>query len=82
MLDDCSSALDYKTDKELRGALHRNFRETTTIIIAQRISSILNADHILVLDGGRVTGAGTHAELLETCADYREIYEAQMGEVG
>lgn len=82
VLDDCSSALDYKTDKALRGALHRNFRETTTIIIAQRISSILNADHILVLDGGRVIGAGTHAELLKTCADYREIYEAQMGEVG
>ena len=80
VLDDASSALDYKTDQALRSALHHNFSDTTTIIIAQRISSILNADHILVLDGGRVIGAGTHEELLASCADYREIYEVQMGE--
>lgn len=82
VLDDCSSALDYKTDKALRSALYHNFADTTTVIIAQRISSILNADHILVLDGGRVIGAGTHEQLLETCPDYREIYDVQMGEVG
>ena len=82
VLDDCSSALDYKTDKALRSALYHNFADTTTVIIAQRISSILNADHILVLDGGRVIGAGTHEQLLETCSDYREIYDVQMGEVG
>ena len=81
VLDDCSSALDYKTDKALRSALYHNFADTTTVIIAQRISSILNADHILVLDGGRVIGAGTHEQLLETCPDYREIYDVQMGEV-
>ena len=80
VLDDASSALDYKTDQALRSALHHNFSDTTTIIIAQRISSILNADHILMLDGGRVIGAGTHEELLASCADYREIYEVQMGE--
>ena len=82
VLDDCSSALDYKTDKALRSALHQNFRDTTTIIVAQRISSILHADHILVLDSGRVIGAGTHETLLETCPDYREIYDVQMGEIG
>ena len=82
VLDDCSSALDYKTDKALRSALHQNFRDTTTIIVAQRISSILHADHILVLDSGRVIGAGTHETLLETCPDYREIYYVQMGEIG
>lgn len=82
VLDDCSSALDYKTDKALRGALRQNFRDTTTIIVAQRISSILHADHILVLDSGRVIGAGTHETLLETCPDYREIYDVQMGEIG
>ena len=82
VLDDCSSALDYKTDKALRSALRQNFRDTTTIIVAQRISSILHADHILVLDSGRVIGAGTHETLLETCPDYREIYDVQMGEIG
>lgn len=82
VLDDCSSALDYKTDKALRSALRQNFRDTTTIIVAQRISSILHADHILVLDSGRVIGAGTHETLLETCQDYREIYDVQMGEIG
>ena len=82
VLDDCSSALDYKTDKALRSALRQNFRDTTTIIVAQRISSILHADHILVLDSGRVIGAGTHETLLETCPDYREIYDVQMGKIG
>ncbi len=80
VLDDCSSALDYKTDRALRSAIHNNYSDTTTIIIAQRVSSILNADHILVLDGGRVIGAGTHEALLESCPDYREIYNVQMGE--
>ena len=80
VLDDCSSALDYRTDRALRGALRRGLSGTTTVIVAQRVSSILHADHILVLDGGRVIGSGTHEELLRTCADYREIYEIQMGQ--
>ncbi len=80
VLDDCSSALDYRTDRALRGALRRGLSGTTTVIVAQRVSSILHADHILVLDGGRVIGSGTHEELLKTCADYREIYEIQMGQ--
>lgn len=81
LLDDCSSALDYKTDAALRHALAEQFKSTTTIIIAQRISSIMGADKIMVLDDGRLIGYGTHTELLGTCESYREIYEAQMGVV-
>ncbi len=80
ILDDSSSALDYKTDAALRRALREEYRDTTTIIIAQRVSSILHADHILVLENGRELGYGTHEELMETCPLYREISESQMGE--
>ncbi|MBQ3201355.1 MAG: ABC transporter ATP-binding protein [Clostridia bacterium] len=80
ILDDCSSALDYRTDAALRRAIRNHYRDTTTVIIAQRISSILHADHILVLDGGRVIGAGRHEELLASCPVYKEIYDVQMGE--
>lgn len=79
ILDDCSSALDYKTDAGLRRALDERFKNTTSIIIAQRVSSIMNADRILVLDNGRAVGYGTHHELLATCSGYREICEVQMG---
>lgn len=79
ILDDSSSALDYRTDAQLRKALNQNFKKTTTIIIAQRISSIMHADHILVLDDGQMLGYGTHAELMQSCGVYREISESQMG---
>lgn len=79
VLDDSSSALDYKTDSMLRKALVNNFKDTTTIIIAQRVSSILNSDHILVLEDGRTLGYGTHEELLQSCQSYREISMSQMG---
>lgn len=79
ILDDSSSALDYKTDALLRKAMRKHFKKTTTIIIAQRISSIRHADHILVLDHGRMLGYGTHEELLENCESYLEINESQMG---
>ena len=79
ILDDASSALDYKTDAQLRRALHTHFDQTTTITIAQRISSIQGADHILVLEDGKCIGYGTHQELLELCREYRLIYELQMG---
>ena len=79
ILDDSSSALDYKTDAFLRKELREHFQNTTTILIAQRISSILSADHILVLEEGQTIGYGTHAELMEQCAVYREIWESQMG---
>lgn len=81
LLDDASSALDYKTDALLRKAMGKVLRQTTKIIVAQRVSSIRHADQILVLDDGKVLGLGTHEELLNTCASYRDIAEIQMGEV-
>ena len=80
ILDDASSALDYKTDASLRKAIREHHGDATTIIIAQRISSILSLDHIMVLDEGRMIGYGTHTELLENCPMYRDIYKTQMGE--
>ena len=82
IFDDCSSALDYKTDAELRRALSEEFKETTTIIVAQRISSIMGSDKIMVLDEGRIIGYGTHSELISSCKSYREIFEIQMGKEG
>lgn len=79
ILDDSSSALDYRTDASLRQALREEYSDVTTIVIAQRVSSILHADHILVLEDGKALGYGTHEELLETCPLYREISESQMG---
>ena len=81
LLDDSSSALDYKTDAALRRALSRSFARTTKIIVAQRVSSIRTADKILVLEDGKEAGYGTHEELMRSCPSYREIAEAQMGEV-
>lgn len=80
ILDDASSALDYRTDSALRKSIRENHRNTTVIMIAQRISSILNMDEILVLDEGRIIGRGSHEELMQSCPKYREIYEVQMGE--
>ncbi|MBE6705845.1 MAG: ABC transporter ATP-binding protein [Ruminococcaceae bacterium] len=79
ILDDSSSALDYKTDAQLRKALSENYGEITSVIIAQRVSSVKNADLILVLDDGAVIGKGTHDELMEDCAAYRRIADLQMG---
>ncbi|MEG0899074.1 MAG: ABC transporter ATP-binding protein [Oscillospiraceae bacterium] len=80
ILDDSSSALDYKTDSLLRKNLKENFGETTSVIIAQRISSIMNSEHILVLHEGEILGYGTHQELLKNCEMYREISLSQMGD--
>lgn len=82
ILDDASSALDYKTDAALRKAILEHHRGTTTIIVAQRISSIMSLDHILVMDEGRVIGQGSHEELLRSCPQYLDIYKTQMGEEG
>ena len=79
ILDDSSSALDYKTDSMLRKALREEYSGVTTIVIAQRVSSILHADHILVLEEGKEIGYGTHEELMESCEVYRQISESQMG---
>ena len=80
ILDDASSALDYQTDANLRRALRENYRNTTTVMVAQRISSLQHADLILVLEDGKVIGAGTHEQLMEACEEYRIIAETQMGE--
>lgn len=79
ILDDASSALDYRTDAALRRALREEYAGTTCIVIAQRVSSVMHADHILVLEDGAEIGYGTHEELLETCPVYREIRDSQMG---
>lgn len=79
ILDDSSSALDYRTDSLLRQALARHYPHTTTVIVAQRVSSIRHADHILVMEDGREIGCGTHEQLMQTCGAYREISESQMG---
>ena len=80
VLDDSSSALDYATDAKLRKAIRENYSgETTSVIVAQRISSIKHSDLILVIDDGRVTGSGCHDELMKSCELYKEISESQMG---
>ncbi|MBR1743012.1 MAG: ABC transporter ATP-binding protein [Lachnospiraceae bacterium] len=78
LFDDSFSALDFKTDSVLRKALRKNAKEATQIIVGQRIGSIMNADVILVLEGGRIVGQGKHEELLKNCPVYREIAESQL----
>lgn len=78
ILDDASSALDYKTDAKLRKALKENYADATTILVAQRISSVMSCEHIMVMEEGRIIGYGTHEELLENCEVYKEIYVSQM----
>jgi ATP-binding cassette subfamily B protein len=80
LFDDCFSALDAATDARLRRALRAETANATVVIVAQRVSTILHADRILVLDEGRLVGSGTHAELMAGCPEYREIVESQLGE--
>ena len=82
ILDDSTSAVDTKTDALIRRAFREKIPDTTKIIIAQRISSIQDADRILVFDNGRMKSVGTHEELLESSPIYREIYESQTKEGG
>ena len=82
VLDDASSALDYRTDANLRRCLRQHYRHTTTVVVAQRISSLRHADLILVLRDGCVIGAGNHEKLMGHCDEYRAIAHAQMGEQG
>lgn len=81
VLDDSSSALDYKTDAAMRRAISRNHADSTLIMVAQRVSSVMGMTHILVMDNGRCVGYGTHEQLLAHCAAYRETYQIQMGEL-
>jgi len=80
IFDDTFSALDYKTDRELRSALKAEMKDSTCLIVAQRIGTIIDADLILVLENGCVVGQGTHKELLESCDAYREIAQSQLSE--
>lgn len=80
LFDDSFSALDYKTDFKLRKTLREKMQDTTTIIVAQRIATILNADKIIVMNEGEVVGIGKHQELLKTCPTYLEIAESQLSE--
>ena len=80
LFDDCLSALDAATDARLRAALKTATRHAAVIIVAQRVSTIMHADHIIVLDDGQVVGMGTHAALLSSCDAYREIVRSQLGE--
>ncbi len=82
VFDDSFSALDMKTDQQLRKNLLESMGDATVIMVAQRVSSILNADRILVVDDGQIVGQGTHQELMETCPLYREIAELQLGKEG
>ena len=80
LFDDCFSALDAATDARLRAALRRHVREAAVLIVAQRVSTIMQAGQIIVLDAGTIAGTGTHAGLLSWCAPYREIVASQLGE--
>ena len=80
IFDDSFSALDFKTDSKLRKALKEKTKDITTIIVAQRISTILNADQIIVLDDGNMAGIGTHKELMKNCEVYRQIAMSQLSE--
>jgi ATP-binding cassette subfamily B protein len=82
ILDDSTSAVDTATDAKIRKAFAEEIPDTTKLIIAQRVSSVQNADHIIVLDNGHIDGYGTHETLLETNEIYREVYESQTGGSG
>ena len=79
ILDDSSSALDYKTDSAMRKAIAMHHQDATVIMIAQRVSSVMNMTNILVMDNGACIGYGTHEQLLKNCPAYKEIYDTQMG---
>ena len=79
ILDDSSSALDYKTDANLRTALSASLPDSTVITVAQRVSSVKNCDLILVINGGKIIGCGKHEDLMENCEEYKEISASQMG---
>ncbi|MGI6620226.1 MAG: ABC transporter ATP-binding protein [Bacillota bacterium] len=80
IFDDSFSALDFRTDAKVRAALRREAKDATVIVVAQRVSTVMDADNIIVLDDGKVVGEGTHRQLLDTCEVYREIVRSQLSE--
>jgi len=78
IFDDAFSALDFKTDAKLRSALKQETQNSTTIIVAQRVSTVMDADQIIVLDNGQIVGLGTHKQLLQTCRVYKDIVSSQL----
>jgi len=80
LFDDSFSALDFKTDAKLRAALKPETKESTVFIVAQRVSTVMDAERIIVLDEGEVAGIGTHQELMDTCEVYQEIVSSQLSE--
>jgi ATP-binding cassette subfamily B protein len=78
IFDDSFSALDFKTDAKLRQALSKETQGAAVLIVAQRVTTVLGADRIIVLDEGKIAGMGTHAELMETCQVYKEIVLSQL----
>ncbi|NTW71073.1 MAG: ABC transporter ATP-binding protein [Eubacteriaceae bacterium] len=80
IFDDSFSALDFKTDAKVRAALNKEISESTVIIVAQRVGTVMDADRIIVMDEGRVAGMGTHRELMKTCEVYKEIVSSQLSE--
>ncbi len=79
ILDDCTSALDARTEAAVLNGLRRRAGQVTVLLISQRISTVMRADHILCLDNGHVEGCGTHEELMASCGSYQAIYESQIG---
>jgi ATP-binding cassette subfamily B protein len=80
VFDDSFSALDFKTDANLRRALKTHTKDATLIIVAQRVGTIMNAEQIIVMDDGKIAGKGTHSELMKKCPEYREIAMSQLSE--
>jgi len=80
ILDDCFSALDFKTDKALRRDLKKYASESTLLLVAQRVGTVMNAEQIIVIDEGKISGKGTHKELMKSCQEYREIALSQLSE--
>jgi ATP-binding cassette subfamily B multidrug efflux pump len=78
ILDDSFSALDYTTDAKLRASLDQSASDATVLVVAQRVSTILNADQIIVLDEGKIVGIGSHRDLMNECSTYREIVLSQL----
>jgi ATP-binding cassette subfamily B multidrug efflux pump len=80
VLDDCFSALDFKTDKALRNDLKKYSGQSTVLIVAQRIGTVMNAEQIIVVDEGKISGKGTHRQLMKNCLAYRELALSQLSE--